>query len=43
MVENRIDQMIAVIWSSGPYQLIFQCIKPMTVGFFDFLGGFIKE
>ena len=35
--------MIAVIWSSRPYQSMFQCIKPITVGFLDFLGGFIKQ
>ena len=43
MVENRMEQMIAVVWSSVPYQLMFHCIKSMTIGFLDFLGGFIKE
>ena len=38
MVEHRIDQMIAVVWSSGPYQLMFQCIESITVGYLDFLG-----
>ena len=39
MVENRIVQVIAVVWSSGPYQLMFQCIASMTVGYLDFPEG----
>ena len=38
MNENRIDQMIAVIQSSRPYQLMFQWIESMTVGYLDFPG-----